>query len=229
MASILNIDTATRICSAALSEDGFCVAQKLDIEGKNHGKLIAGFVGELMNEAKQRNRKIDAIAISCGPGSYTGLRIGSSFAKGLCYGLDIPLIAIPTLKLIAKGFIEKQGFVDGLLCPMIDARRMEVYAALYNPDLSEHRETSADIIDENSYAEYLNSGKVYFFGDGSEKCQTSVLHKNAILVNDIIPLSENMESLSEAAYKSSDFKDIAYFEPFYLKEFISTKPKNKVF
>lgn len=178
---------------------------------------------------KEKNLHLDAVCVSKGPGSYTGLRIGVSMAKGLCFGADAKLIAVDTLALIAHTAI-KSGAVesDALVCPMIDARRMEVYASFFDSNLNQVRATSADIIDENSYSEYLGGKKVYFCGNGSDKCKSVLTGANANFISDIIPLAENMVELSEKKYAEQKFEDVAYFEPEYVKEFVATVAKNKV-
>lgn len=227
MAVILSIETSTSVCSVSLSQNGVCLAEKIDFEGPSHASKLNLFIQELLDFAATNGIKPDAIAVSCGPGSYTGLRIGVSTAKGLCYGYDIPLIAINTLKIMAET-VKKRVSQDALLCPMIDARRMEVYAAFYNTNLNCIRETSADIIDENSYAELLNEHPIYFFGNGAEKCKSALTHPNANFLTDIHPIAKNMITLAEIAFEAKHFEDVAYFEPFYLKEFVATTPKNKV-
>ena len=227
MAIILSIETATPKCSCALLRNGEVIINKESHEGQSHSTLLGTYVHDIMGLVRQNNFKLDAIAISNGPGSYTGLRIGVSEAKGLSYGLDIPMIAIPTLYIMAsimKDKVEK----DTLLCPMIDARRMEVYAAIFNNSLNVIRNTSADIIDENSYSEILDFNKIVFFGNGSEKCKEVLTHKNAIFIEGIHPLASEMGILAEKAYSEKDFVNSAYFEPFYLKEFVATIPKNKI-
>ena len=169
---------------------------------------------------------LDAVAVSCGPGSYTGLRIGVSMAKGICYGRNIPLIAIPTPEVMTVPVLLFQDLPeDALLCPMIDARRMEVYAAIYDRALKVKREISADIIDENSYSEFLAEHPVYFFGNGAAKCREKITHPNAHFIENIHPLAKWMFPLAERAMAEKDFKDVAYFEPFYLKEFVASTPK----
>lgn len=227
MATILHIDTATSVCSLSIAVNGRIIAKRENRDGQNHGKLIGVFTRELLDETALRP---DAVALSMGPGSYTGLRIGTSFAKGLCYGMDIKLIAIPTLKIIAEGARKAVSVEENdIICPMIDARRMEAYTAFYNNALTEIRATSADIIDSGSYADTLASHRIYFCGDGSGKCKETITDRNAIFLDNIVPLAENMATLAEEAYNNSQFEDVAYFEPFYLKEFIAIKPKNKVF
>lgn len=169
---------------------------------------------------------LDAVAVSCGPGSYTGLRIGVSMAKGICYGRNVPLIGIPTLEVLSVPVLLYHELPeDALLCPMIDARRMEVYAAIYDRALNVKREISADIVDENSYLEYLEQHPVYFFGNGAAKCREKITHPNAHFIDDLHPLAKMMFPLAEKAVAINDYKDVAYFEPFYLKEFVASQPK----
>ena len=183
----------------------------------------------MLAEAGVEPKDLDAVALSIGPGSYTGLRIGTSFAKGLCYGSDLKLITIPTLKIIAQNAKEKYSIEDdALLCPMIDARRMEVYNCTYDASLGQVRETQPEIIDENSFAEILQSKKVYFCGNGAAKCKPFITHENAIFLDEVYPLATSMIALSEEAYAEDNFADVAYFEPFYLKAAHVTMPKNQL-
>lgn len=229
MACILNIETATEICSVTVSENGNLIFHKEETKGPSHAVLLGVFVNEAMEEIRLQKIKLDAVAVSCGPGSYTGLRIGVSEAKGLCFGLGIPLIAINTLKIMAHGVLKnKEVDQDTLLCPMIDARRMEVYDVLLNNKLEEVRPVSADIIDENSFADFLEESKIIFFGNGAAKCKDVLPKGNSIFLENIYPKALDMIELSEEAYRNKDFVDVAYFEPFYLKEFVATTPKNKV-
>lgn len=229
MPCILNIETATEVCSVAVSIDGQVIFQKEETKGPSHAVLLGTFVDEAVKMLRAQNLQLDAVAVSCGPGSYTGLRIGVSEAKGLCFGLNIPLIALNSLKIMANGVSKMKDLQDyTLLCPMIDARRMEVYDVLLNKDLQEIRPVSADIIDENSFTDYLDKEKILFFGNGAEKCKSILQYETALFVDDIYPRALDMISLAEDAYSSSDFVDVAYFEPFYLKEFVATTPKNKV-
>lgn len=229
MAYILNIETATEVCSVAVSKDGQIIYQKEETQGPSHAVLLGRFVSDAIDALRKENIKLDAVAVSCGPGSYTGLRIGVSEAKGVCFGLNLPLIAINTPKIMAHGILKNNSFEkDTLLCPMIDARRMEVYDAIYNNQLEELRPISADIIDENSFSEFLSNNKVIFFGNGSEKCSSILSNTNAVFIEDAYPNATDMAELAEAAYNKKDFVDVAYFEPFYLKEFVATTPKNKV-
>ena len=223
---ILHIETSTNICSIAISENSQCLFSKSDSEGMNHAALLSVFIAEAMEFLKSSSKKLDAIAVSSGPGSYTGLRIGVSTAKGLCYGLDIPLIAVSTLEVLTANALQiTETTVDTLFCPMIDARRMEVYAAFYNQEGVIQREISADVIDENSYGEILENHSVYFFGNGAEKCKTTLTHPNARFIDGMFPLAKNMIVLAEKAYTENKFVDVAYFEPFYLKEFYTTAAK----
>jgi len=230
MAVILNIETSTPVCSVALSKDGAVIFNQQDNEGPSHTEKLGVFIQEALDFAEKNELKLDAVAVSCGPGSYTGLRIGVSTAKGLCYGLNIPLIAVPTLKVMACALLfDPATDEEALLCPMIDARRMEVFATIYDRALQEVKPTSADIIDENSYLEYLEKQKVIFFGNGADKCSSTITHTNAAFISGISPLAGNMMALAEMDFRQENFVDVAYFEPFYLKEFVATTPKNKVF
>ena len=229
MSKILNIETSTTVCSVSLSENGICKCVRENFSGNNHSELIGVFTQEVLAEAGLEPKDLDAVALSIGPGSYTGLRIGTSFAKGLCYGTDIPLITIPTLKIIAQNAKEKYNIEeDALLCPMIDARRMEVYCCVYDSKLNEVRATEPQIIDENSFADISKDKKVYFFGNGAAKCKSYITHENAIFLDEVYPLATSMIALSEEAYAEDNFADVAYFEPFYLKAAHVTMPKNQL-
>lgn len=229
MSRILHIETSTTVCSVCISADGKCVDSIKNFDGNNHSKLLGAFVNDILTENSLKPSDLDAVALSIGPGSYTGLRIGTSFSKGLCYGLEIPIITIPTLKIIAQNAKEKYNIEeDALLCPMIDARRMEVYCCIYDAALNEVRETRAEIIDENSFSEILKDKKIYFFGNGAEKCKSVITHKNAFFLDDVFPLATSMVTLADEAYKNEEFTDVAYFEPFYLKSAHVTMPKNQL-
>lgn len=222
------IETSAKICSAALAVDGKVVFSKKNDEGMAHARLLPGFVDEVLKNLG--GAKIDAVAVSSGPGSYTGLRIGVATAKGLAFGYDAPLIAVPTLELLAytvKSSVEVEK--DALICPMIDARRMEVYSQLFDADVKEAGETQAEIITEDSYKELLQTGKkVYFAGDGSAKCSGVITSENAVFVDSIEPDAANMAELAERRLRNGEFVDVAYFEPFYLKDFVATQSKHKV-
>ena len=224
MSCILHIETSTEVCSVSASQDGASIFSKEDFNGPSHAVVLGVFVDEALSFIDNHAIPLDAVAVSCGPGSYTGLRIGVSMAKGICYGRNIPLIAIPTPEVMTVPVLLFQDLPeDALLCPMIDARRMEVYAAIYDRALKVKREISADIIDENSYSEFLAEHPVYFFGNGAAKCRET--HPNAHFIENIHPLAKWMFPLAERAMAEKDFKDVAYFEPFYLKEFVASTPK----
>ena len=226
MSCILNIETSTTVCSVAASQDGQTIFVKEDLKGPSHAVSLGVFVDEALSFIDSHAIPLDAVAVSCGPGSYTGLRIGVSMAKGVCYGRNIPLIAIPTPEVLSVPVLLHHDLPeDALLCPMIDARRMEVYAAVYDRALNVKRAIAADIVDENSYQEFLDRQPVYFFGDGAAKCKEKIVHPNAHFIDGIRPLASMMFPLAEKAIAEKDFKDVAYFEPFYLKEFVASQPK----
>ena len=227
MACILNIETSTSVCSVALAKDGEVLAGRCSFEGPSHAALLGVYVEEALKEAKEKGVKPEAVAVSSGPGSYTGLRIGVSVAKGLCFGFDIPLISVHTLETLAIAALKQKEEAD-LYCAMLDARRMEVYAAIYDKSLREVRGTSADIVDAMTYAPFLESSRVCFFGNGAAKCRDVISSSNAVFLGDIHPLAVNMVPLAEEAFAAGKFEDVAYFEPFYLKEFHATIAKNKV-
>ena len=227
MSCILHIETSTDVCSVAVSQDGASIFSKEDFKGPSHATELGVFVDEALSFADSHAIPVDAVAVSCGPGSYTGLRIGVSMAKGICYGRSIPLIGIPTLEVMCVPVLLYRDLPeDALLCPMIDARRMEVYAAVYDRALRVKREIGADIVDENSYSDFLAERPVYFFGNGAAKCKDKLQHPNARFLDDIHPLAKWMFPLAEKAMAQGKFDDVAYFEPFYLKEFVASKPKN---
>lgn len=225
---LLHIETSTNVCSVALSENGTSLFTKSNADGMNHAALLSVFIAEVLEVLKKANKKLDAVAVSSGPGSYTGLRIGVSTAKGLCYGYGIPLIAVSTLEVLTSEALSAVGSEEkALFCPMIDARRMEVYAAFYNAKGEIKREISADIITSDSYAEILANQPVYFFGNGADKCKTTLIHPNARFIDNLVPLAQNMIPFAEKAFSENKFEDVAYFEPFYLKEFQTTTPNKK--
>jgi len=226
MSCILHIETSTSSCSVAVSENGQNIFNKEDLEGPSHAVLLGVFVEEALSFIDSHAIPLDAVAVSRGPGSYTGLRIGVSMAKGICYGRDIPLLGISTLELLCVPVLLYQELPENaLLCPMIDARRMEVYAALYDRSLEIKREIRADIIDEDSYLNFLNDHPVYFFGNGAAKCREKITHSNARFLDNLHPLARMMFPLAEKAMADEQFEDVAYFEPFYLKEFVASQPK----
>ncbi|HEY9542215.1 tRNA (adenosine(37)-N6)-threonylcarbamoyltransferase complex dimerization subunit type 1 TsaB [Prevotella sp.] len=228
MSCILNIETSTEVCSVAVSNDAECIFNEEDHSGPNHAVKLGQFVDEALSFIDNHAIPLDAVAVSCGPGSYTGLRIGASMAKGICYGRDVKLIAVPTLELITVPVLLQEQVTDdnALLCPMLDARRMEVYAQLFDRSLKEIRPIQADIVDETSYKEYLDKGPVYFMGNGSEKCMDVIRHPNAHFIQDIKPLAKYMFPLAERRIALSQFEDVAYFVPFYLKDFVAKASKD---
>ena len=226
MGLILNLETATKICSVSLAKDGETIAIKELHKDYSHSEVITLFIDEVLQTAGYKAADVDAIAVSKGPGSYTGLRIGVSTAKGLCYAMEKPLIAVGTLD--AMALHKKLPNGDYLYCPMIDARRMEVYAAIYDEAGNTIRGVQADIVGETTYAAYLEKQKVCFFGDGAAKCMEVINHPNAVLVEDIFPTAESMAVLSEQAFAAKQFEDVAYFEPYYLKDFMATTPKDQL-
>jgi tRNA threonylcarbamoyladenosine biosynthesis protein TsaB len=228
MALILQIETATQTCSVALAQDGKLLAILEKTERNIHAGVITVFIEEMMRKAGKQYADLDAVAVSMGPGSYTGLRIGVSTAKGLCYALDIPLIAVNTLEAMANGFMGNCFSVNPqtVFCPMIDARRMEVYCAVYNYKNELILKTEAKIIDEQSFSDLLNQYVVYFFGDGAAKCETDLsVHLNARIMTDFENSASHFTSLAFEKFKNKQFEDVAYFEPFYLKDFIAGKKK----
>lgn len=230
MSCILNIDTSTDVCSVAVSFGGECVFCKEDHSGPNHAVKLGVFIDEAISYIDSRDMRLDAVAVSSGPGSYTGLRIGVSTAKGICYGRSIKLISVPTLELLTVPVLlgEHIKEEDALLCPMLDARRMEVYAGIYDRSLNPVRKIQADVVDGNTYKEYLDKHPVYFFGNGAAKCMETINHPNAHLISDIEPLAKNMFPLSEKRMAEEKFEDVAYFEPFYLKNYVAKMPKKLI-
>ena len=224
---ILHIEASTDICSVALSQDGHVFFERTDRNERSHAKVLAPFVEEALKNADNQGAKINAVAVSCGPGSYTSLRIASSTAKGVCYGRNIPLIAIPTTAVMCVPVLFSDELPEeALLCPMIDARRNEVYATVYDRALGVVKPTHAEVVTEESYKEFLDKGPVFFFGNGAAKCSSIITHPNAHFLDKFChPLAKNMMPLAERAWFDERFEDIAYFEPFYLKNFIATKPK----
>ena len=227
MSCILNIETSTDVCSVAVSDNGQVVFNKEDHSGPNHAVKLGVYVDEALSFIDAHGIPLEAVAVSCGPGSYTGLRIGVSMAKGICYGRDVKLISIPTLELMAVPVLlgEHPAEEDALIVPMLEARRMEVYAKVMDRALKEVRPIQADIVDAETYKEYLDRGTVYFFGNGAEKCMEVINHPNARLVKGIEPLAKNMAPLAEKRFVEGKFEDVAYFVPFYLKDFVAKMPK----
>ena len=227
MSLILQIETATTCCSVALAKDGKILRVKEVNERNAHAEVITKFIEEVILTEGLNYTQIDAVAVSCGPGSYTGLRIGISTAKGLCFALNKPLIAIDTLTAMCYGAKRMEGFKEDqnlLLCPMIDARRMEVYTALFDVDIKTIRPTAAEIIDEHSFSDFTGKHPILFFGDGAEKCRI-VLNKNleTHFLPDFLNSASHLTELAYQKYISQEFEDVAMFEPYYLKDFIAGK------
>jgi tRNA threonylcarbamoyladenosine biosynthesis protein TsaB len=233
MALILHIETATETCSVALANDQGLMDYRENNEGRSHAALLTVFIDDILQKNNLQVRQLDALAVSSGPGSYTGLRIGISAAKGLCFGASKPLISVSTLQSMAFGFMEKMIIeinkdINAWLCPMIDARRQEVYTSFFDSQGNVQGEVSAEIIEEHSFLHILSKRKVFFFGNGSDKCREIIRHPNAIFVSGFHPSAKNMIKLADKSFQGKDFKDVAYFEPLYLKDFVATTPKNKV-
>ncbi|MCR4994871.1 MAG: tRNA (adenosine(37)-N6)-threonylcarbamoyltransferase complex dimerization subunit type 1 TsaB [Bacteroidales bacterium] len=228
MACILHIETSTKVCSVAVTEDAHVIFEQTDAEGPNHAVRCGVFVGEALSFAESHAIPLDAVAVSEGPGSYTGLRIGVSMAKGVAYGRQVPLVAVPTLELLCVPVLLYHDEIpdEALFVPMIDARRMEVYAVVYDRALHPLRPVQADVVDNDTYREWLDRGPVYFFGDGAEKCRKVITHPNARFIEGIAPLAKHMYPLAARALSKDQTVDTAYFEPFYLKDFVATKPKD---
>lgn len=227
---ILLIETATTACSVALAEDGLIISKKELNERNIHASHITLFIDEVMHHAGKTYTDLGAVAISQGPGSYTGLRIGVSTAKGLCFALDIPLLAVSTLQAMAVGVLKNISIKDEqtLLCPMIDARRMEVYTSLFDKNVVEIETTQAKILDETSFDTYLENHTIVFFGDGAEKCKSLYGHRSNARFVDFENSASHLSALAEQKLKARKIEDIAYFEPYYLKDFMPTKPNDKI-
>ena len=226
MSTILHIETSTNVCSVAVSEDSQVIFQQDDRSGPNHAERLGTMVDEALSFTDNHAIPFDAVAVSCGPGSYTGLRIGVSMAKGICYGRNLKLIAIPTLELLCVPVLLREiPEEDALLCPMLDARRMEVYAGIYDRSLKPIREVGADIVTAETYKPYLDEHPVYFFGNGAPKCMETISHPNVHLIEGIEPLAKWMQPLAERRFLNEQFEDVAYFVPYYLKDFVAKLPK----
>lgn len=236
MVRLLQIETSTEVCSVALSEDGETVLCKESTEGLNHAEKLTVFIEELFEEAGLSPGSIQGVAVSKGPGSYTGLRIGVSVAKGICYALNIPLISVNSLRVLGtyaalqfSGFSAMKKDGKNLFSPMIDARRMEVYTALYNEQGEQLKPVTAEIIDGDFLSSLLENSRIYFFGNGAKKCRETLSHPNAVFEGPETTSAQFMSAISFDKYNKKQFEDVAYFEPFYLKNFIATVPKNKIF
>jgi tRNA threonylcarbamoyladenosine biosynthesis protein TsaB len=218
MAVILCLETSTTNCSVAIAVDGEIIALQEDNNNKySHAEKLHSFIDQVLAESRTLKSSLQAIAVSKGPGSYTGLRIGVSAAKGLCFAMDVPLIAVPTLEALAHQAVIENGYIIS----MLDARRLEVYAAVFSSDNNQIRETKAEVLDENSYDDYLKTNKVCFIGDGVQKFKALCKHKNAVFIDNKLPSAKQIGALAELKYHKNDFEDVAYFEPYYLKDFIA--------
>lgn len=233
MSLILCIETGTDICSVGIARDGELMSLRESDQGRDHAKQVAVFVDELLRETGVKPDELDAVAVGMGPGSYTGLRIGVSFAKGLCYGLNIPLLAVGSLEALTDvaikdyeaGIIQVEGWDEALLCPMVDARRMEVYAQIFNSRCEAQSEVSAEIITEESFSQWRAKGKLVIFGNGAAKCQEML--PDAIYI-DVAPSARGLTRIAHQLFEAGKTVDIAYFEPFYLKDFVVIPSKKKL-
>jgi tRNA threonylcarbamoyladenosine biosynthesis protein TsaB len=227
LAYILSIDSSTKNCSVALFENETLLACREVYIDKSASSLIQLFCQSVCEDVAITLSQINAIAVGVGPGSYTGLRIAVSTAKGLAFGLEKPLIAIPNLKALASSVTQVATISNGLICPMIDARRMEVFTAIYDCNLTQVLDTQAHILDANSFAEYLDKQTVMFIGDGASKFKTVLNHKNAIYIDNINTSAKHLGKLAFEHYQNEIFEDVAYLEPYYLKQFVSTSPNSQ--
>ncbi|MCB0463006.1 MAG: tRNA (adenosine(37)-N6)-threonylcarbamoyltransferase complex dimerization subunit type 1 TsaB [Flavobacteriaceae bacterium] len=222
MAYILNIETSTTNCSVSLSFEGETLVLKEDYDNNySHAERLHVYIDEVLKQAKIKPSQLDAIAVSKGPGSYTGLRIGVSAAKGLCFALGKPLIAISTLEALAH----QVKTDEGIIIPMLDARRLEVYSAVFDSSYIRLRETQAQVLNEDSFKAFLDEGKVTFIGNGVAKTKELIIHNNAVFIDGKLPSADQMSQLAYNKYKKNDIEDVAYFEPYYLKDFIALKSK----
>ncbi len=226
MACILNIETTTDVCSVAVSSDFHVVWHEECRGGMNHAERLPVFVENALYHIGREGLALSAVAVSAGPGSYTGLRIGVSTAKGVCFGSDVALIAVPTLDVLCVPvLLSEQVEDDALLCPMMDARRMEVYAQVVDRAMHTVREVKAEVVEEDTYLEFLSRGVVYFFGNGAQKCKSVITHPNARFISGVEPLARYMQPLADKRFAMGQVEDVAYFTPYYLKEFQTTTPK----
>ena len=218
MVFILCIETSTKNCSVSVCKNGICISSKDHFsEEYSHSKHLHSYIEETIKQTGISFQDLNAICVSKGPGSFTGLRIGVSSAKGLAYGLDIPILSLESLEILAEGVDQK-----GILVPMIDARRMEVYTAAFNSEKKRLMQTKAEIITGNSFSDYLeNKESCYFFGDGAQKIRSTLNHPNAVFLSDIHPSAKYMCAKAHKKYQNNEFENLASFEPFYLKDFVS--------
>jgi tRNA threonylcarbamoyladenosine biosynthesis protein TsaB len=227
MALILSLETSTTVCSVALHNNGKLVASAEMHKEQSHASKLAVLIDQVVKLVDIPISAIQAIAVSEGPGSYTGLRIGVSTAKGLCFALGIPLLSVSTLSLLAKQIQLKAILDNAWLCPMIDARRMEVYCQIFDSEINVLRPIEAKVIDEESFRESLSDHKIIFFGDGAAKCKSVITHSNAFFISDIVPSAKELGFLASEKFSRNEFENLVTFEPFYLKEFLIKKPADK--
>ncbi len=234
MSQILIIETSTEVCSVAIAKDGEIISLRESDKGRDHASKVATFTDELLNESGVLAQDLDAVAVSMGPGSYTGLRIGVSFAKGLCYGLNIPLIGVGSLESLCAvaqenyelGLFDIESWSEAKLCPMIDARRMEVYMQIFSSDRVAITDVEAKVIESGSCEEYNAGAPFLIFGDGASKCQEYLTWATLI---DVAPSARGIARIAQAKLDAGQAEDVAYFEPFYLKDFVVTTSKKKLF
>ncbi len=227
---ILYIETSDKICSVSLAENEKLTEELEERGDRLHSSALSVLINEIITKHDIVYHELDAVAVSKGPGSYTGLRIGVSVAKGICYGAGIPLVGIPTLQAMASGFLKSDAIIpdeNAIYCPMLDARRMEVYCAFFNAGGNYIEKEKAVVIDEYSFMDFMPGKKIIYFGPGAEKCQPVIKRENVEFHADFFPLSSHMVSIAEYHYQKGDVEDVAYFEPFYLKDFIATTPKRR--
>jgi tRNA threonylcarbamoyladenosine biosynthesis protein TsaB len=225
MGLILGIETATEVCSVAIGKDGVCIAELNNLEGNSHASQLHPMVKKIFQETGFSLNQLDAIAVSKGPGSYTGLRVGVSAAKGFAYALKIPIVAVGTLPAMVSKLLVQTENIETQFAPMIDARRMEVYCGIFNNFMEEIDKVQAKIIDEDSFFEFLEKQKTVFFGNGASKCKSTIQHPNATFIDGFFCSASGLMPLAEKAFQSKSFENLAYFEPYYLKDFVGTTPK----
>ena len=236
MPLILHIETSENICSVALSQGRKLIAERESEGERSHASLVTVLIQEVLEMGRKELSQLQAVSVSKGPGSYTGLRIGVSAAKGLCFGLNIPLIAVNTLEALCYGANQKaflnrlklDPLLGTLFCPMLDARRMEVYRAFFNSNFEYEIDTAAEIVEENIYQEILDNQQVIFFGSGSGKIRNLINHKNAFFISEVYPKAKYLIPFASRAFENQQFENAAYFEPFYLKDFVATTSKKNV-
>jgi tRNA threonylcarbamoyladenosine biosynthesis protein TsaB len=227
---ILCLETATEICSVALLHDNHLLVLEENHEGNSHASQITLLIERVIQKAGITLQQLNGVAVSKGPGSYTGLRVGVSTAKGLCYALSIPLIGVNTLEALAHGFIQNHPELhssEALFIPMLDARRMEVYCSVFDSNMKIIQQTEAKIIDTTSFAEFPETAVLHFFGNGAAKCKDTIVHKQATFHADLHCSAATMNNIAFRLFTQQVFEDVAYFEPFYLKDFVGTVPKKK--